>query len=662
MVRAAASVAGVAALSAAITAAMAWPVLCDPTRRIFGTGIAGRHHDPVTVMWQMATGSAALPHLQPLTDWPGWLLARAVDPVAAYNVVVLATFPLTAITTWLLARALHIPASGATAAALIFTFAPVHLAHAAYHPHVAQTQWLPLYLLLLFALIARPTPVRAMGFLVGAAAVCLSNWYGALTILVATPAVLGVALIAARSAGDSAARTLIMRDGTGAATGSHASGGAGRCTRTRGVLAGAAMVGVAALAWAGAAVSETLSSYAVPASDVDLHSARWWSFAVPPVDHALLGPLAEATFERAGITRGLVEHQVYIGLAPVLLALVGVVAIVRRRAVVPRTWPLVALLAAGATALVVSLGPIAGSCDAGSWAPACLLHRAVPVFRAYARLAFVVQLAVAVLAGLGTWWLITCGRAGRFMAAGLVVVAVVEYWPLPARSRDVLPTSAHRWLAERAPLQRTLDCVEPEPAEQLTAWLMQRDLRPLLPPFASCHDPHLGGLLAAFGYTHVIVRGHSLLPRWHGPPALGRLAGFVDSRVYGVVSTSPPLVVLSSEGFRTRETNGIGWQEVRGHARWVVGNMTGQTIEAALELHLAAVDVPRALDVAVGDAAPVTVQVSTDATTYRLGPWSVPPGEHLVEFRTPSPAADAAAGGEHPDVRGLVLRGVAWVQ
>ena len=49
-------------------------------------------------------GRVPAPYLQPLTDLPGRALARLVGPVAAYNVVVLATFPLSAAAAYLLAR------------------------------------------------------------------------------------------------------------------------------------------------------------------------------------------------------------------------------------------------------------------------------------------------------------------------------------------------------------------------------------------------------------------------------------------------------------------------------------------------------------------------------------------------------------------------------
>ena len=70
---------------------------------------------------------------------------------------------------------------------MAYAFSPFHLAHAAYHPHIAQTQWMPLYLLALWRCLDDASPA-AVGFL-GAAtvAVTLSNFYGGLIAAVITP-------------------------------------------------------------------------------------------------------------------------------------------------------------------------------------------------------------------------------------------------------------------------------------------------------------------------------------------------------------------------------------------------------------------------------------------------------------------------------------------
>src|SRR5688572_11251212 len=155
---------------------------------MFGMEIVGRHHDPFTVMQQFERPINVGMYLQPVTDITGALIARITGPIAAYNALILLSFPLAALTAFLLARHLTLSCTAAAVAALAFAFSPFHIAHAAYHPHIAQIQWLPLYLLALWRCLDAATPV-AIGFLgVATAAVTLSNFYGGLIAAVVTPA------------------------------------------------------------------------------------------------------------------------------------------------------------------------------------------------------------------------------------------------------------------------------------------------------------------------------------------------------------------------------------------------------------------------------------------------------------------------------------------
>jgi hypothetical protein len=136
--RRAADLATIAALATIVTIAIAAPVLRAPSERLFGMEIAGRHHDPFTMMRQFDGPLTASVYSQPVTDVMGSLLARASGPVAAYNWLVLLSFPLSAVAAFLLARYLGLSSAGATVAAMAYAFSPFHLAQAAYQPHIAQ--------------------------------------------------------------------------------------------------------------------------------------------------------------------------------------------------------------------------------------------------------------------------------------------------------------------------------------------------------------------------------------------------------------------------------------------------------------------------------------------------------------------------------------------
>ena len=176
------------ALSTIVTVIIALPVFLHPQTIIFGVETIGRHYDPFVVMQQFAQGGARGIARQPLIDDLGAWLAKGIGPVAAYNVIVLASFPAAAAATYALARFLTGVHRSSLVAALAFAFAPVHVAHAAYHPHITQVQWIPLYLLALFAAVDRPSFPRLAWLGAAVAALVLSNFYGALIGALVTPA------------------------------------------------------------------------------------------------------------------------------------------------------------------------------------------------------------------------------------------------------------------------------------------------------------------------------------------------------------------------------------------------------------------------------------------------------------------------------------------
>src|SRR5262245_47519768 len=176
------------AASAALTLLLAWPVAERPTERIYGTEIAGRHPDPFAAMRRLDF-SIADTFTQPATDWTGAAVASVTGPVAAYNLIVLLSFPLAAAAADLFAVLLTGSSLASLCAGALVMLSPYHLAHAAYHPHVAQVGWQALVFAAIVAFVDRPTAVRAM--IVGAAMLWLSaaDFYGGFIGLVLAPVV-----------------------------------------------------------------------------------------------------------------------------------------------------------------------------------------------------------------------------------------------------------------------------------------------------------------------------------------------------------------------------------------------------------------------------------------------------------------------------------------
>ena len=594
-----------------MTAIMAWPVMVAPSRVVYGTEIVGRQADLHAVISQFGHATPADAFPQPLTSAPGRAMALAMSPVTALNVVVLWTFPLTALATYALSRYLHRSMLAAGVAALVFAFSPMRLAQAAYHPYTTQTHWIPLYFLALIALVDRASVLRVVALVAASAALVLSNYEAAFMAALVTPVVI-VAFWAIRPDLLDNFKPLIWPFAVFAT-----------------LIVGAA---IAALVLSpGAFTRAHMAQF--PIEDIALYRARWWAYFTPSVSHPVLGGLASDVFGRAGINLGLLEEQIYVGLAFMVLAVIAM-------AVAAWTWRpewryVVAIGAVGLAAALVSIGPATGSCEPFSVAPACLAFRIVPIFRAYARFAIVVNLAIALAAGAGAAMLASQSRAGRIAATALLAVGAFEFWPLPVRAHDVLPTAAHRWVASQPASGPALDCYPANQADRFVPWLMQRQLSFLGENIKTCTDPELGRKLAALGFTHVIVRGGAVSSKLLQPLPAGIAVAeaFPDSHVYTVASTLPPVVTVAASGFYDYEhQNDDWWRWMSPRGQWTVRNTTAAPQRVTLTVVLVPIGSPRNLTASF-DAGPATsLPLAMARREYTLGPFTLAPGDHTLAF------------------------------
>jgi hypothetical protein len=511
---------GVAALAVVLTLLAAAPVITHPTTRIFGNEVVGRHHDPFTAMARFRGAFDWSATTQPATDLPGSALSRLVGPVAAFNVMVLVTFPLAALAAYALTRHVGASRAGAALAGLSYSFSAYHLAHAAYHPHVAQVQWLPLYLLTLWRCLEQYSHGRAVVLAAAAGATVLADFYAGLIAATLTPvAVLGYVVMRRRAREEGAVRTL-----------RHA-------TATSVVLVAIAALGVLYVAvqapWLWAA---TPPAVAVPATAVAEHGALWPSYVLPPVEHPWLGEWSRGRLAALGVASGLLEQQVAPGWS--LLVLAGIGVALSRRVIAPRRRPLLpALLVLAGTALVLSLAPGQGVGPFTLPAPSLWIHDLLPVFRAFARYAVVVGLVVSVLAGLGLSALLAgpsrASRAGACLAAALVCF---ELAPVPWRFRDVLPTAAHRYVAELPGRVRVLDSAPISAEDVMVPVFMGQDLRFRDAQLPAWDDAALTERLGALGVTHVIVRRPTAWSGWREgrwtPEGMSPVRAFPDGVVF----------------------------------------------------------------------------------------------------------------------------------
>jgi hypothetical protein len=631
-----AEVVAVSALATIVTVVIAAPVLRAPSERIFGMEIVGRHHDPFTVMEQFGRPITVGVYTQPVTDVTGALLARASGAVAAYNWLVLLSFPLSAAAAYLLARHLALPPAAATVAAMAYAFSPFHLAHAAYHPHIAQTEWVPLYFLALWRCLDDPTPV-AVGFL-GAAtlAVTLSNFYGGFIAAVITPIAVAAYWLVTRRTDD----TRSVR----------------RLGITVGSLALIAACGMAYASYAARAVVENRAAFAFPRDDLFRYSAKWWSYLVPPIANPLLGATAHRVWTAAGVREGLLEQQVSLGWAVAALGLFAVFRWMVRDREPPSLARVPVLVVVAAAALACSLSP---ERTVGAFTfvrPSALLYKVAPMFRSYARFGVVVELMAALLAGIGVDRLRRAGTApARIACVALVAIAAGEYAVSPrAEWRDVLPTTAHRWVMRQPGRVRVLDCTPLDQESESVPWLSGYRVALLGGPIGDCSDANLSRKLAANGYTHVLVRRDAvdapLFTDRAAPGGLRVAARFDDGQVFEVTAQTPAIYTATMAGFSPREHDAEWtWRWMGADAVWTIANTSARPIAATLDLELSAFHRARRMGLLI-DGRPVqTLVVEPSRRSYQIGPLVVNPGEHELVFHAadaPTVAGDVIANGD----------------
>lgn len=637
----AAEVVAVFALATLVTIVIAAPVLRAPSERVFGMAIVGRHYDPFVVMAQMAAPLRTSLYSQPVTDVPGALLARLSGPVAAYNWLVLLTFPLSAVSAYLLARYLTLSPIAAGLAALAFAFSPFHLAHAAYHPHVAQTQWIPLYLLALFHCLDRTT-AGAIALLVAATvAVTLSNFYGGLIAAVITPIALAAYWFGSSASGARSLRRLVI---------------------TVSSLAVLAAGGVAYASYAAGAVVANPAAFAFARHDLFRYSSKWWSYLVPPVEHPLLGAMALRIWDGAGVREGLLEQQVSLGIGLLALAAIGALGWFSRDRERPSATRVPILVIIAVAALICSLSPERTIGGVTFVRPSGWLYNLMPMFRSYARFGVVVQLMTALLAGIGLDRLRWAGtRRGQLAALALVVLAAGEYGVNPsAMSRDVLPTTAHRWVAQHGHDWRVFDCTPLTSESESVQWLTAGRVTLLGGAIDDCGDGHLAEQLAANGYTHLLERQTSV----DAEPArdgLQILARFDDGRVFTVIAKTPAIYTGTMAGFHRRERDAEwAWRWMGGDSTWTIVNTGSAPIVATVHVELSAFHVSRGLEIRL-DGRPVqSLRVDTPRRRYDVGPLDVPPGHHQLDFHPTEEPTVARDVIDNRDPRRLSFAIGAW--
>lgn len=430
----------------ALSALLLWPVVLDLDARLFGD--YGDTRGWGWWLWAKTHGYLdgavnpllAAPHgiparqviSQPLSEGLALVLARAGGEIAAMNLFILLSFPLTALATHGMLVWLGMNRWAAFIGGLAFGFAPAAVMQAAGgHAAFAFNVFVPLFVAALLHNRTRRTLASAAMVAGAFAAITFTAiYFGYFALFVAA---FFVVFDVATSRDD--ARRIAANYSW--------------C-----LLFAALMVfpvEFAAIAEQLTASRETvaLAGRVRDFGDLFAFSSRPWDYLLPSIDHPIWGRFVEGFVRRNLHGSNVFEQTLYLGIVPIGLFLAGAVMWTRGRFDPPR-GRLFAFFALGAVWMYfLSLPPKVGGVPTASY----FAYAFAPMFRAYVRFGLFVSFFMACAAAVVLTQFALRMSPGKFRAVAslLLVVLAFDYWTLPpghARAIDE-PPAVYEWLAKQ---------------------------------------------------------------------------------------------------------------------------------------------------------------------------------------------------------------------
>ncbi len=401
---------------------------------LYGHALVGFNIDPYAEMdCFLAVRQVYLNHhgllfslfIHPAVAYPGALLTGLFNEAAAFNILLLLSFPLAGLFTYLLAFQLTGHSLASFFAGLIYAFSPYHWVHAYYHLSLAQIQWFPLYLLALFLFTRRSSIPRAGLVLVSLALLLFTNYYYALFALVLTVFFLGYHgsyLLLFRAKAGVSARPFWLLVGI--------------------LFSGSILFLLLVFPYLGY-VYQNLPALAARYGDLLRYSSRPWGFIFPPLDNPFLGWIGRSHILSRLEGGTLVEHTLYPGVIPVLLAIAAGWGWRKKggpHGPVLTSYSFLFLWLLIGLALVLSLPPVMTVGGLTMRMPSHYLYQAFPLFRSYARFGLLIYLSLALLAAGGLTRLFRRYPHKRWIPVLVFLLLFLEYTNIPPwRIRPLKP-------------------------------------------------------------------------------------------------------------------------------------------------------------------------------------------------------------------------------
>jgi hypothetical protein len=113
---------------------------------------------------------------------------------------------------------------------------------------------------------------------------------------------------------------------------------------------------------------------------------------------------------------------------------------------------------------------------------------------------------------------------------------------------------------------------------------------------------------------------------------------FADGRAFAVTAAMPAIYTAALIGFYPREHDaGRSWRWMAAGPSWTIASTCDQPIVATLDLELWAAHRARHMAVLLDGRDVQALVVTPSRGMYQLGPLTVNPGTHTLEFRSADP-------------------------
>ncbi len=372
--------------------------------------------------------------LYPVWNFLSKWFSVCTDSTVSFNIQVLLNFVLSGITMFYLAFALTKNKVSSFFAGIIYAFCPYHFARAWQHLSLSQIQWMPLYILTLIKLQERPNYKSMFLSILALIVVISSEFHYTYFMYVATGLFLlycfvfykkpdkqywrllkmslivvitGIILIISTSAGMFLKKAFLQRK----------------------------------------TIQPSAWSVVRPFDDLFAQSARPLSYLLPSTAHPVFGKLTESFLGTPIYGESLIEHALFLGWIPLILAFIAFRRWkARRKLIRSGTVPcgdspcdkedfyIGFFIFLAIAAWLFSQPPWWEIGPLKIYMPSFFMYKILPTIRGYCRFGILVMLAIAVLAAFGLKFVLERfrGKKAKTAAASVFFIMVIfEFWNYP---------------------------------------------------------------------------------------------------------------------------------------------------------------------------------------------------------------------------------------